>query len=200
VTLVFAALNRQDDWAPIMPALNEVLVRFGPRVRVKVIFDRRFFDALATDRKEFQPLCPYDRYLEILRSAEVGLLPLEPTEMNVAKSDLKFIESAACGLAVLASPTVYQDSIQDGRTGLIYRSPGEFRQKLTALIESPELRRQIAGQAYQHVRDQRQLSRHFRQRYDWYLALRDSLPRLNAELAARVPELTGVLRQLRAIP
>jgi len=199
VTIAFGALNREGDWAPILPALNEVLCRFGRRVRVKVIYDRRFFDALATDQKEFEPLCPYDRYLEILRSADVGLLPLEPTEMNVAKSDLKFVESAACGLAVLASPTVYQDSIADGRTGLIYRSAGEFRQKLTALIESPELRREIAGRAYQHVRDHRQLSQHFRRRYDWYLALRDSLPRLNAELAARVPELAGVLRRVAGV-
>jgi len=193
VTIVFGALNREADWAPILPALNEVLCRFGPRVRLKVIYDRRFFDALATEHKEFEPLCPYDRYLEILGSADVALLPLEPTEMNVAKSDLKFIESAAWGLAVLASPTVYQASIADGRTGLIYRSADEFRQRLTALIESPELRRRIAGAAYEHVRAHRQLSQHFRRRYEWYLALRDRLPRLDAALAARVPELAGTL-------
>ena len=46
VTLFFGALNRETDWAADMPALNDVLIRHGSRVRVQVVYDRAFFDAL----------------------------------------------------------------------------------------------------------------------------------------------------------
>lgn len=191
VSLVFGALNRERDWAPIMPTLNEVLRRFAGRVRVKVIHDRKFFDALATGQKEFVPLCPYDKYMHLLQTCDIGLLPLEPTPVNLAKSDVKFIENAACGVAVLASITVYEASVEDGQTGMVYRSLEEFKRKLTELLENPGLRQSLGKQAYEYVRDHRLLSRHYMKRYDWYVRMLDALPQLNEELASRVPELSG---------
>ena len=94
--------------------------------QVQVVYDRAFFDALATPHKSFEPLCSYDRYHELLDAADIALLPLEPTRFNQHKSDLKFIECAAHGVAVLASPTVYDRTINDGETGLIYHSIAEF--------------------------------------------------------------------------
>jgi hypothetical protein len=39
------------------------------------------------------------------------------------------------------------------------------------------------------VRDHRLISHHYRDRYDWYLDMRDRLPELNAALRDRIPEL-----------
>jgi glycosyltransferase involved in cell wall biosynthesis len=189
VTLFFGALNREDDWRPLLPALNRVLTAYGKRVRVQVIHDRSFFEAVQTEAKGFEPFCPYDRYLELLYGCDVALLPLNPTRFNRMKSDLKFLECAAHGVATLASPTVYADSIIEGETGLLYRSPEDFEARLRHLIEDMALRRRIADNAYRWVRDNRLLAQHYRKRLDWYRDLRGRLPQLNQELRSRVPEL-----------
>ena len=125
-----------------MPELNRVLAAVGGQARVQVVYDRAFFDALATPHKVFEPLCSYDRYQELLRAADIGLLPLEPTRFNQHKSDLKFIECAANHVAALASPTVYGRTIVHEETGLIYQSPTEFGEMLERLIcDSPARRR-----------------------------------------------------------
>ena len=182
VTLFFGAQNREQDWELIMPALNQVLSVHGSQVRVQVIHDQRFFEALETEHKQFEPWCSYSRYQEILWSCDIGLLPLRATEFNAMKSDLKFLECAAHGLVVLASPTVYAASIVEGETGLIYRSAEEFATKLHELIINHELRCRIATQAYEWVQENRLLSLHFHQRRDWYLQMCNRLPELNRVL------------------
>ena len=189
ITIFFGALNREKDWQPIISALNRVLVAHKHRIRVKVIHDRHFFDALKIDSKEFEPFCSYERYLEIMHSGDIALLPLLSNPVNEMKSDLKFVECAGNGVAVLASPTVYEKSIADGETGLIYRSVADFEAKLNSLITDTQMRRQIAANAYKWVRENRLLSQHYHQRRDWYLQMRDEMPRLNAELQSRLPEL-----------
>jgi len=190
ISLFFGALNRQKDWEPIMPALNQVLAKY-PQVIVKVIHDRQFYDAVISPRKQFQPWCPYEQYQEILHTCDIGVLPLMDTQFNRMKSDLKFLEHAGHGVVALASPTVYANSISGGETGLIYRSPTEFAAHLTALILDRDLRQKIARNAYNWVREHRLLCRHYRERREWYLEMRSQLPRLNQELFDRCPEIFG---------
>ena len=90
------------------------------------------------------------------------------------------------GVVALASPTVYEQTLRDGETGFLYRSANEFEDRLRQLLADGNLRRGVAGRAYEYVRDRRMLGQHFRQRHAWYLRLRDELPRLNAELGERV--------------
>ena len=123
-------------------------------MRVQVVYDRAFFDALSTPHKVFEPLCSHDRYHELLQAADIGLLPLEPTRFNRHKSDLKFIECAANGVAALASPTVYGRTIAHDETGLIYQSPTEFGAMLERLIRERPLRRRLASNAFQLCRSE----------------------------------------------
>jgi glycosyltransferase involved in cell wall biosynthesis len=187
--LFLGALNREDDWKPILPTLNRILAEFGERLHVQVINDQRFFESLQTPAKSFEPYCPYSRYEELLRSCDIGLLPLEPTRFNQMKSDLKWLECAAHGVVALASPTVYERSIVTGETGLIYHSVEEFEGQLRELIGNSSLRRRIAGQGYEWVKKKRLLSQHYRARSQWYLQMLDRLPQLTEELRRRVPEL-----------
>lgn len=189
--LFFGALNREGDWAPLMPVLNRVLNDYKARVWVHVLHDQAFFSALMTPFKTFEPFCPYERYLEILHDCEVALLPLEPTRFNSMKSDLKYLECSAHGVAVLASPTVYEASIQDGETGWIYRDAADFETKLRTLLDQTEVRRGLAAKAYEWVKANRLLSQHYRKRSEWYRQMRAALPQLTADLRQRVPELFG---------
>ncbi|HIK33437.1 MAG TPA: glycosyltransferase [Oscillatoriales cyanobacterium M59_W2019_021] len=188
-TLFFGAINREADWKPLMEVINRVLEEFGDRVRATIIYDRRFYDALTTPHKTFEPLCDYDRYHEILHECDLSILPLNDTEFNRMKSDLKFIECAKHGVAVLASPTVYERSIIDGETGLLYRSLEDFEVKFKQLIDRASWRRKLAQNAYEWVKRNRLLCQHYRQRYHWYLEMYDRLPELTRDLRDRVPQI-----------
>ena len=135
-----------------------MLATHGARARVQVVYDRAFFDALTTENKTFEPLCPYERYKAILSQADIALMPLEPTRFNQHKSDLKFIEAAAHGAAVLASPTVYERTIRHGETGLIYRSIDEFAALLDRLIRDATFRRRLIDGACRYVAENRLLA------------------------------------------
>lgn len=191
-TLFFGALNRQTDWEPIMPILNRILKKHGKQVRLLVVLDREFFDAVQCEQKEFSPFCSYSRYMELLRQSDVALLPLQPTRFNRMKSDLKFLECAAQGTAVLASPTVYADSVRHGETGMIYENLDEFSDGLEQLITDRDFRRNLTKNAWQWVREHRMLSQHYRDRLEWYESLFSRYDELTEKIGKRVPELRNL--------
>jgi glycosyltransferase involved in cell wall biosynthesis len=182
--LFFGALNREADWAPLMPALNAVAAIAGDRLRFQVVHDRAFFEALDTPHKAFTPICDHDTYLRLLGESEVSFMPLADTPFSRAKSDLKFIEAASCRTVALASSVVYGDSIQDGRTGLLFRDPRELQAKLIRLVALPELARGMGDAARQYVADERMLAYQVAPRIAWYRSIwarRDSLDAVRRE-------------------
>ena len=181
VTIFFGALNRRADWEPLMPSINAAIQEHGDRLYFRVVSDYAFYQQLRTEHKSYvggtqdgSVVAPYERYVEELHSSDIALLPLNDTEFNRAKSDLKFIEAAGNGAAVLAAPTVYAATVRDGETGLIYHRPKEFAQKLDLLIRRADLRRRLAENAYRYVAEQRLLAGHLD---DYILAYRELFDR-----------------------
>ena len=168
ITLFFGALNREKDWQRLMPVINAVAAEAGDRLKFQVVHDQSFFAALDPQHKTFTPTCDYDTYLRILGESEVCFMPLGDTAFNRAKSDLKFIEAGACRVATLASTLVYADSVEDGRTGLLFRDPTEFRSGLLRLIAMPELAQNLGDAARQYVADHRMLAYQVAPRIGWY--------------------------------
>jgi hypothetical protein len=189
VTILFAALNRESDWPAILPGIRRVLEGHPDRVRVEVLHDRAFFDALPAIEKRFRPFLPYDEYLKVLRSCDVALLPLAPSRFNRCKSDLKSIECAANGVVCLASDTVYSGTIRHESTGLIFRSASEFESLFRRLIRDDALRCMLQRSAYRHVARHRMLGSWYRDRYLWYREMCERLDELDRALCDRVPEL-----------
>ncbi len=189
IRLFFGAVNRENDWKPILPVLNRILREYGSRIYVDVIHDQKFYEALQTQAKSYESFCLFQRYEEVLSRCDIALLPLEANRFNSLKSDLKWVECAGYGVVALASPTVYERSIVHGETGFLYRSAREFEELLRELIANRELRRQVTRQAYKEVKNKRLFSQHYRTRHEWYLQLVERLPQLTAELRRRVPEL-----------
>jgi glycosyltransferase involved in cell wall biosynthesis len=171
ITVFFGALNRERDWRPLMPAINNVASKAADRLRFRVVHDKEFFDALETPHKAFTPTCDYETYLRLLGESEVSLMPLSDTPFSRAKSDLKFIESASCRVAPLASSVVYGDSIEDGRTGLLFRDPYEFHARLLRLVTLPELARDIGDAGRRYVSEYRMLAYQVAARIAWYRSL-----------------------------
>ena len=194
VTIFFGALNREEDYDDILPEINKTIQKYGEKLHFRVLADTKFYKALHTTHKEFiaDPdlfhgrFIPYEAYQRVLHTADISLLPLHDTAFNRTKSDLKFIESAAHGAVVLASPTVYERTVVDGCTGCIYHSPEEFSEKLTRLIEDRQYRHAIAAAGRQYVKDYRLLSQHYLERAKAYRWMIEHHAELDADLEARL--------------
>ena len=196
VTIFFGALNRRPDWEPLMPAINKMIRQYGDRLHFRVVSDHGFYQALETEAKEFTGgahdgyiVAPYEQYTAALHASDIALLPLRDTEFNRAKSDLKFIESAGHGAAVLAAPTVYAGTVREGETGLIYHSPKEFAEKLDLLIRRADLRRTLAENAYRYVAEHRLLEQHLDDYIAAYRELFERREELERERLRRVEKI-----------
>ncbi|MBQ6131184.1 MAG: glycosyltransferase, partial [Selenomonadaceae bacterium] len=194
VTIFFGALNRDGDFIELLPILNRVAKQFGNKVAFKILARKNLFDALEAENKTFVgdlkkyegQFVSYDAYEAAIRSSDIALLPLRDNEFNRSKSDLKFIECAGNGAVVLASPVVYSKTIEEGRTGFIYRDDREFVTKLSLLIKNKNLRRMVAEAAYAYVKRERLMSQHYMERLEWYRELLSRLPELTAEAEKRI--------------
>ena len=187
IRLFCGAVNRGAEWPALLPALRRVLAD-RPHVSVDVMWDRALFEALPEAQRHWHGMLPYDGYIDLLSAAHICLSPLSDTHFNRYKSDLKFVEAASRGTVFLASPTVYADSIEDGATGMIFRSPEEFEARLARLIDDHALRRRIATAAHGHVRRGRLLTpAHAADRVAWYRGLLDRKAELDAAVRAQVP-------------
>lgn len=188
-TLFFGAINRTVDWQPYIGAINAAAAALGAELRFQVVHDQAFFDALETPHKSFTPTCDHRTYMKLLATSEIAFMPLLDSAFNRAKSDLKFIEAAAARAVSLASPTVYEQSIEDGVTGLIFRSEADLYEKIIRLVTAPNLGITIGNAARAFIAEQRMDAYGVSARIAWYrslLARREELTRAAQE---RVPDL-----------
>ncbi|MBO4400615.1 MAG: glycosyltransferase [Selenomonadaceae bacterium] len=194
VTIFFGALNRDRDFEEILPVINQFAEEYGDRLAFKIIARTKLFNSIQSENKTLVgnpryydgQFVPANKYEETLRECDIALLPLIDNQFNRGKSDLKFIECAGNGTAVLASPVAYEKTVRDGETGFIFRDTKEFADKLRILIDNADKRREIATAAYEYVKHNRLLSQHYEERLDWYLELIARLPELNEETQARI--------------
>ena len=197
VTIFFGALNRDEDFAEILPVINELAKTYGKKISFKIIAHQKLFQSIQTENKILLgdpnnydgQYITYDKYEEALHTSDIALLPLMDNEFNRSKSDLKFIECASSGAAVLASPVVYSEVVRDGVNGFIFRNLREFEEKFKLLIFNRAKRREVAENAYNYVKHNRLMSQHYEERIDWYRELLARLPELNAEPQKRIDNL-----------
>lgn len=79
---------------------------------------------------------------------DIGIIPLVDTNFNKCKSELKYIEFSALGIPVVASNiNVYNETIEDGVTGYLAGDEDEWVDKLSKLIEDPNLRNAMVNNA-----------------------------------------------------
>lgn len=101
-------------------------------------------------------------YLSGMMSCDVGIVPLELTPFNQAKSDLKGLEFAALGVPFVASPTGPYRSLADSGAGLIASKPKQWRAMVRRLLTDDVYRRELGEQA-------QQVTAHRRYHRTWHL-------------------------------
>lgn len=147
--------SRVGDLAMIHPLIETVLARYPT-----VVFE--FAGAMpaslsTSPRVRFFPhVGDYAQFIKFQRSRgwKIGLAPLIADSSNRFKTNNKFREYAACGIAGIYSDSPsYQDSVVHLVNGIVVRSTDaqDWLLALEQLLNSPELVNSIASAAYDYA-------------------------------------------------
>ncbi len=140
--LISGTPTHQEDWSIIEEPLAEFLN--SHREDVNAIFfgelPERFSDHPSVRLVNFQ--ADYRSYASHLRELDIhaALVPLEDTKFNRCKSNIKWLEYSAAGIAgVFSDITPYSSSIRNDETGLLVNNTADaWFQGMEHLLANPE--------------------------------------------------------------
>jgi SAM-dependent methyltransferase len=188
LTVFCSGINREEDWTPLIPAMNAVARQMGERLHFRVVNDSVLFEQLETGFKSYTPLCDYATYRHLLARSEISCMPLRDNIFNRSKSDLKFVEAASHRVMALASRVVYGNTIVEGQTGAVFSGAEEFHRKLLHYAAEPLLARRIADEARDYVAGHRMLDAQVSRRVRWYRSMWERRDALGLAALDRVPD------------
>jgi glycosyltransferase involved in cell wall biosynthesis len=130
------------------------------------------FEALPEDRKRRFATGSVDDYYSFVSHLDIGLAPLEDTAFNRSRSDVKFLEYAACGaVPVVQAAGPYLLSVKQGKTGFLFKTPDELIATLDNLASDASLRIAVSASARQYVLQERNYLDRGRDRVEFYRSL-----------------------------
>jgi Glycosyl transferases group 1 len=106
------------------------------------------------DRITELPIQPWQRLPALMADVDISLAPLEPDNaFTESKSCLKYLEAALLGVPTVASPRHdFRRVISDGVNGVLAETPDEWREAISRLAASSDLRSSIGKAAFEDVR------------------------------------------------
>ncbi|WP_316151124.1 methyltransferase domain-containing protein [Cupriavidus sp. BIC8F] len=142
--------THQADFAQCADALFDVMQE-NPNTVLRIVgyldLDARW-EALAgrIERMGFQP---YKTMLRVLGECDINIAPLDLGSVFChGKSELKFFEAGLLGIPTVASATdTFVRAIKNGVNGFALNSQQEWKDTLSQLAASAELRKTIGGKA-----------------------------------------------------
>lgn len=103
------------------------------------------------NRIKIHPFVAWQKLPELISDVDINLAPLVTSIFNEAKSEIKWIEAALVKVPTVASDIgAFKEMIIDNETGILV-SDDEWYVKLESLIQSKDMRKEIAGKAYKYV-------------------------------------------------
>ncbi|WP_425989046.1 hypothetical protein [Brevundimonas sp. TWP2-3-2] len=166
--LFFGALNRIDDWTPVMPGIREAFERLGDRIEIDVVHDRAFAEALPRgSRIRFRPTLSHPDYMSVLAGCDISLLPLADTAFNRLKSDIKLIESCAAGAVPICSPVVYDEIDRHGEVAIFAGTADEWQDAIIDLCANSDKVRQRRERGRDYVLSTRMHAQQAPEREAW---------------------------------
>jgi glycosyltransferase involved in cell wall biosynthesis len=163
----FGALNRGNDWKPIIDQINQVAEK-KPELEWEVVWDKDFFNALKFKNKKFHSALPYEDYLALMEDCDVALLPLRENFENNCKSDIKFLEASSRGVAVIANETLYNLTVKNNENGILVNESLNWHDSILKIVETPNLARRIATNAITYILNERMQATEVLQRNEMY--------------------------------
>ena len=163
------SLSHFPDIKTIEPVIYEILSKYpnvefhfiGCKYTLKEHERIKFFTAKKEHRKiegqgEFWDLDDYPK----LMNFDIGIIPLVGEPFNLAKSDLKFLEYARLKIPSVVQKMSTYKCVQDGINGLLAGSKKEWLRQLCKLIENKPKRIEVGSNAYNYLKDRRQIKQH----------------------------------------
>ena len=159
--------THDDDLLMVLPALQAVCRQHSGEVELQLIgvaFRQDTVDAMAgMPVKRIAPPDGSADYPDFISwfarnvAWDMAIAPLCDNRFNRCKSDIKFLDYCAVGLAGIYSRVpAYQASVAHGVTGLLVdNEPEAWRDALDSLVNSPDLRSRLAGQAARYLHSER---------------------------------------------
>ncbi len=130
------------------------------------------FEALPEDRKKRFATGSIDDYYGFVSHLDIGLAPLEDTPFNRSRSDVKFLEYAACGAVPVVQATApYLLSVKQGRTGFLFNNPDELISTLEHLASDASARTSVSSSAREYVLLERNYLDRGKDRVEFYRSL-----------------------------
>jgi len=115
---------------------------------LKIIGAKIRMNEIKTISKEWN----LDSEVNDLQSFDIGVMPLTDDEWSKGKCGLKILQYMAVGVPAVASPVgVNKEIIQNGINGFLAGTDEEWIEKLSLLIENPELRYKLGMKGRQTV-------------------------------------------------
>ncbi|MDW8014468.1 MAG: glycosyltransferase family 4 protein [Bacteroidia bacterium] len=99
-------------------------------------------------------ILPWQAHTEVedLQAIDIGVMPLPEEAWSLGKCALKALQYMALGKATVASPVgMNYEVIQEGINGLFARTPAEWVEKISYLIEHPQVRHSLGHAARETV-------------------------------------------------
>lgn len=139
-------------FAPAVQALKRIFAHYGDKVCGE-FYGYIPPDLLASPQVQYHAkFIPYQSFLKRLyvSGIDIGLAPLDQSLLHACKTNNKFREYSACGIAgVYAEAPAYKDWARHRDTGMLAGvDPNDWYEAIAELVESPSLREQIARRAH----------------------------------------------------
>jgi len=98
------------------------------------------------------PFAAFEDYMSVMRHCDFALAPLEDNAFTRCKSNVKYLESAACGIPLLASDVpAYNTDITHDKNGLLASTADEWLNAIGRLCEDASLCHRLGSAAREHV-------------------------------------------------
>ena len=121
------------------------------------------------------PFVPLENFPAALCTFDLAIAPAGRGGFFAAKSDLRFLETGALGIPLVADPFVYDDIIDD-ETGLLAEDVVSAEAALRVLIEDEEKCRELGRAARDHVLNYRSIEGGIEQWEQTFVNVWDQVP------------------------
>lgn len=154
-------------------------LRAHPEIEFHVLSGDEVFHLLNLPGSQYKYTPPgaIADYYRFLSTIDIAVAPLLPSEYNLCRSDVKFLEYAAHGVVgIYSSPGPYDETVVHGETGMLYRSNDELIACIEKLYSDQELVSKIRENAYRYVEQNRRAEAHVEERLKYYRELFSRVP------------------------
>ena len=154
------------------PAIQSILDRY-PRARF-VSIGYNAAEMIERPKQAVHiPFTSIENFPAALCNFDIAIAPAARNNFFAAKSDLRWLETGALGIPLVADPFVYGE-IEHKKTGWLANNPAAAVDGIEAFVQNPALRREIGAAAQKKILGERSIEHGLAQWEQVFVAVYDS--------------------------